>query len=201
MKTAVYTVLLLTLGCVATQAKLTVPVVGKSPEATFGVKVGGNFEQLNGKSWETAYKPGIVFGAFGAIQKKHLGIQAELLVNTSNYSLKDSLSQGAFRMVNLCIPILIEYKVLPRVWVQAGPQFNTLLSARRENIDDADVKKLFNAGNVNLVTGVEVELPLRFSAGCRYILGLSDLNNETLPGVTDAWKTRSIQLHVGFRFL
>ena len=182
-------------------AKRTIPVVNKLPKATLGVKVGGNFEQLSGGTWEQAYKPGVVFGIFGGINKNRWGLKADVLVNTSQYALKDSLVKGTFRAVSLSVPVLVEYKLVHRVWLQAGPQFNSILSMKTDNNDIKDPKQFFNTGAVNLVGGVEARLPVHLVAGARYILGLTDLQKQNTGLAKEEWKQRSIQVYVGFRFI
>jgi len=184
------------------QAKLTIPVVKKVPKGTLGVKIGANFEQITrNETWEKAYKPGVLFGVFGGVHKNNWGVKAEVLLNTSQYTLKDSLNKGTFRAVTLAVPILAEYKVWPRIWVQAGPQFNSIMSVKSSNDAFSDPKKYFNTSSVNLVAGVEAHLPLHIIAGARYVLGLTDLQNQSVGVAKEAWKQRSIQAYLGFRFI
>ncbi|MBC7552699.1 MAG: outer membrane beta-barrel protein [Taibaiella sp.] len=107
-----------------------IPVVGKLPNVDVGLKIGANFEQLNGSTWEQSYKPGISGGAFISADKGKIGLQLEALVNSSQYKFKDSLQKGIFRAIYLQIPLLFQYKIVNRLWVQAGPQFSSILSVK-----------------------------------------------------------------------
>jgi hypothetical protein len=74
-----------------------------------------------------------------------------------------------------------------------------MLSAKDNN--SKEVKNYFKSSDIAAVGGVDVRLPFRLSAGARYVMGLTDVNNNTVPGFSDAWKNRSIQVYLGYRFL
>jgi hypothetical protein len=97
------------------------------------------------------------------------------------------------------IPVLLEYKIINMLWVQAGPQFSTMLSAKSN--DGKDVKDLFNSSDISGLLGLEAKLPLHLVAGARYVLGFSDINNHAVTQASESWKNRYIQAYVGFRFL
>ncbi len=96
---------------------------------------------------------------------------------------------------------MFEYKIIPRVWLQAGPQFTKILSAKNNNNDD-ELSNL-NTMEFSGVIGAQVKLPVHLVAGARYIMSFTDINNYPTTGLgsSDEWKTRSIQVYVGFRFL
>lgn len=185
----------------AGSASAQVPVVSKVlPEIDLGVKVGANFQQLTGVYSDNAYKAGFVGGAFVGVRKNKLGVQAEVLVKTVKFSQNSSLGNGYINALYLDVPVLLEYKLFSRLWVQAGPQFSNMLSAK-DNTGDKTVKNMFNANDFSGVLGLQVLLPMHFTAGARYILGFTDINNHSVSAATDTWNNRSIQVYVGFRFL
>jgi len=199
-----YTVACIALFCAIFTTRVnaqSVPVVGKLPKVHAGLVLGANFEQLSGNNWEQAYKPGVVFGAFGELTKNGWGLSVAALFNTSQYNLTDSATAGTFRAFYLNVPVLVEYRVIPRVWLQLGPQFGDLLSIKSGNSTLNDPKSYFNTSNVSGVVGVEARLPLHMLVGARYVLGFTDLRKESIGSATDAWKTRTIQAYVGFRFI
>ena len=195
--TALSVVLLL-----SNRALAQVPVVSKVtkalPKVTLGLKAGANFQTLSGNSWASSYKPGIVGGAFLGVYKGKWGIQAEALIKSARFDSKSS-SSTYIKSVSLDVPVLLEYKIVSRLWVQAGPQFTDLLSAKDNTSTDA--KKLFKSSDVSGVVGLEVKLPLHLTVGARYILGFTDINSHAVGMTTDAWKNRYAQLYIGFRFL
>ena len=109
-----------TLACIAFVCALfatrvnaqSVPVVGKLPKVHAGLVLGANFEQLSGNNWEQAYKPGVVFGAFGELTKSGWGLSVAALFNTSQYNLADSAMSGTFRAFYLNVPVLVELSLI-----------------------------------------------------------------------------------------
>ena len=188
------------------------PVVGKVtralPKVDLGIKVGANFGQITGNTWEQSYKPGILAGAVLGVHKGKIGVQAEVLLNTSHYTSKglfDSVNKGDFRATYLDVPVMFEYKViggklLPKLWLMAGPQFSSLMSVSSLNNYAGATSSLFKSANVSGVIGAEVRF-LKLSVGVRYIVGFSSMNKTSIAGASEAWNTRSVQLSAGFRFL
>ncbi len=167
------------------------------PKVTLGLKLGLNMQQLHGApAYDDSYKPGIVGGAFLSVRKNKIGVRAEALVKTAKIDITGP-TPGHINTIALDVPVLFEYKLINRVWLQVGPQFTSLLSAKDNNSND--VKKGFNTSDFSGVLGAEVLLPLHLTVGARYILGFSDVRSA--GGAGDSWKNRSIQLSVGLRFI
>lgn len=166
------------------------------PKVNVGVKVGLNMQQLSGApSFKSDYKPGIVGGAFVSVRKNKIGVRLEGLVKTARIDVAPP-STGHINTLALDVPVLFEYKLISRLWLQVGPQFTDIISAKDQNSND--VKNTFNSSDISGVLGLEALLPLHLTVGARYILGFTDMNKS---GLGDSWKNRSIQVSVGFRFL
>jgi hypothetical protein len=195
MKRTLFTVLSVVL--LAGQAMAQVPVVGKIlPKVILGIKAGANMQTLTGNTWDGKYNPGFVAGAFLGLTKGKIGIQVEGLVKSAKLETKVTSPSVSIKTMSLDIPVLLEYKLVSRLWIQLGPQFSSIISAKNGS---TDVKSGFKTSNFDGVIGLQAILPLHLTAGARYILGLTDMNNAA--GATEKWNTRSIQLYVGFRFL
>ncbi len=186
-----------------------IPVVSKVtkalPKVTLGLKVGANFQDLNSNStFQNSYKGGVVGGAFVGITKNKMGVQVEGLIKTVKYAISDELLQknqsSDVNTVNLDVPVLFEYRFLPRLWVQIGPQFSSLLSAKNGS---TDVKNSFKTTDYSGILGLQAILPLHFIVGARYVLGFTDINSHDLSTSlgTEAWHNRSFQIYAGWRFL
>ena len=198
IRTRLLTVLLAGVLCSnASQAQ--VPVVSKVlPKVALGLKAGANFHQMTGAGFDDAYKVGLFGGAFLGVSKNKMGVQVEGLVKNVRVDAASS-SSAYVKSTYLDIPVLFTYRLIPRVSLQVGPQYTMLLSAQ----DNAktDVKSLYKSSEVSGALGLEVRLPVHLTAGARYIMGFSDVNNNKVATATDAWRNRSIQVHVGFRLL
>jgi len=169
------------------------------PKFDLGVKVGANFDQLTGDTWTKDYKAGIQGGLTAGLRFKRIGVRVEALVSSVKYDV--DMNGGSVQNVYLHVPVMLEIKLIPRIWLQLGPQYSNILSAKGSDGAPSDAKQYFNTSEVSAVGGLEARLPLHLIAGARYMLGLSDIKSSNYPGVSDAWKQRVIQLYVGFRFL
>ena len=182
------------------------PIVDKVtkviPKFTLGVKVGANFQELSSNtSFRQSYNGGLMGGLFAGVHWSKIGVKVEGLVKSASFAYTDgtaSIGSGNVDVVYLDVPVLFEYKILPRLWVQVGPQFSDMLSAKSNG---NDVQSAFKTTDFSGVLGLEAKLPLHFSVGARYILGFEDINNHGYPSATEAWNNRSFQLFVGFRFI
>ena len=180
------------------------------PKVDLGLKLGANFNQLHGNSFKNSYQPGIIGGAFVGVRMNKWGIRAEGLISSAKYtysftkytSAYSTTQNGTFKNIYLDVPVLFEYKIISRLWAQIGPQFSNVISVSATPNPPAgtDPKSYFKSG-FSGVLGLEARLPIHIVAGARYILGVTDIHNESLPGASGAWNTRTIQLYVGFRFL
>jgi dipeptide/tripeptide permease len=179
------------------------PIVGKIlPKFTIGIKAGVNLQQFTGNYSNSDFSTGIVGGLFAGVTKKKIGVQVEGLARSADITYTPPISSAptSIKINTVCldIPLLFQYKLFWRVWAQAGPQFSTFISAKQNS---TDVKNNLNTTNFSGVLGLQANLPLRLSLSARYILGLTNVNNESKSGIKDAWNDRSIQLSLGFRFL
>ncbi len=184
-----------------------IPGVGKIkkalPEPIIGVKLGANFQQISGDGWEKTYKPGIVGGLFAGLQKGKVGVQVEGLIKSVNFQISvptGAQAESPIKGVYLDVPLMFEYKIIPRIWAQIGPQYSMMITAKQ---DGNDVKKDFKPSEFSGVLGLQALLPVHITAGVRYVLGFTDINNTTATtgAATSAWKSRMIQVSVGWRFL
>jgi hypothetical protein len=165
------------------------------PVVTLGAKLGVNMQQTKGDYIDDSYATGIVGGAFVGVSKKKMGIRVEGLVKSAK--IDASVGGSSIKTVALDIPLMFEYALIKRLKLHVGPQFTTILSAKD---NDKDVKDKLKSSDISIVGGVEVNLPLKLTVGARYIKGFTDMNNTGIAG-SGTWKSSSIQLSVGYRFL
>jgi len=168
------------------------------PKVMFGVKVGANFNEMSSSTvWSQSYKGGFVGGVFLGLHGKKLGVQGEALIHTAKFAYNIS-SSNYISTVNLDVPVLVEYKIIPRLWAQLGPQFTSVLSKTDHS---TGISNSLATTDFSGVMGLQGILPLHLVVGARYILGLVDQNSKSIQGVTGTWKNRSFQISLGFRFM
>lgn len=180
----------------------------------FGVKAGANFAKLSGDTWDNGYKAGFLGGVYGSIHTRKIGVQAEVFFSQARYTTNgkafydvykgvpgflknasDTLQNGTVGASYLNIPILLHYKLLSNAWIQVGPQYSMLLSVNDKDELMNDAKQIFKSGDLSAVIGVWINLPAGLNVGARYVMGLSNMDKTTL---SNSWKNRTIQLHLGY---
>lgn len=182
-----------------------------TPKLDFGVKLGANLNQVDGKYFENGYKANILGGAYAGVNWLTFGGQIEALFTQSTYTTgndfysgfksvynntADSAKNRSFKVNYLNIPVLANFNFIPRVKVQVGPQFSGVVSVRDVDNLVKDAKGLFKSGDISGVVGLWVNLPANLNVGARYIFGFSNVNATTIG---DSWKNRTLQLHVGYQ--
>lgn len=184
-------------------------------DVDLGIKVGANFARLDGSTWNNGYKAGFLGGVYGSIHTKKLGVQVEGLFSQANYTTTgtefykvykglpnffrnaaDSAKQGDISVSYFSIPVLFTFKLFSNAWVQLGPQYSGIVSVSDKDDLLNDARGLFKGGDFSGVLGVWINLPVGLNAGARYIIGFNDQRNNT--ALSEAWKNRTIQLHIGY---
>ncbi len=191
-------------------ASAQIPVVSKAaekvlPKVTIGIKAGANFQTVTSKTTlDEAYKSGIVGGAFIGLTKGKWGVQIEGLIRSAKFETKADINNpsATLKTINLDVPVLLEYKIIPRIWVQLGPQFSSIISGSTTGTTNK-YNYFLKTSDFMGILGLQAILPMHFTVGARYILGLTDINNvpDNAATVKEKWNSRSVQLYVGFRFL
>lgn len=194
---------------------------GRRTNVDLGLKLGANFTQINGKYWENGYKANYLVGAFFAVNGGRAGLQIEGLFSQNTYKTGDGFkslyqeainpnnykdSNGTFKVSYINIPVLLNIKLAPSFMLQVGPQFNGIVSIEDKDKFLKDAESVFKSDFAGVI-GLWLNLPAHFNVGARYVMGLSEVNKKdfndpnTGKSIDDAWKGRSLQVHIGFTFL
>lgn len=177
-----------------------------------GIKIGGNFSYLDGKSWDNGIKSNLVGGVYAGIKGLRFGLQAEALFSQSDYTtgstfhdvysnyynnLGDSLKSGSFRVSKLAIPILLQFKISGGLWLQLGAQFSGIVSVEDKDKLLRDAKSIFAQNNIAGIGGLTWNLG-KVNIGARYLFDFTNLNNTN---VDEVWKQHILQVHLGVKIL
>ena len=178
-----------------------------------GVTVGDNLSKINSTSFNTAFKSGFLAGAYAQIRfGEHWGLQPEVLfVQTqtktdSNFNqiysgvVADPTTLKDVKLNYLAIPVLLTYRILKIIDLQAGPQFGVLMNNNKTLLENG--QNAFKGSDVTILAGAEVHI-LRLRVYARYGWGVGNINNISSSTVTssDTWKNQSIQLGLGINIL
>jgi hypothetical protein len=179
-----------------------------------GIKAGANFSSIKGETWENGIKANLAAGLYAGFKAEHIGVQVEALFSQSDYvtgsdfhdvygsyyqNIGDSVKKGMFRVNKLSIPLLFQFKILPGLWIQLGPQYTGIVSVKDMDNLVTDAKSMFKTNNIQGVAGATFNLG-NFNVGARYIFDFSDINNTNV-NADDVWKERVLQIHVGLKIL
>jgi hypothetical protein len=167
-----------------------------------GVKAGANISKVDGKSFKQEFKYGYNLGGFAEIALgPKFSFQPEVLFNQYSSTLDSSYKsiyqnviasdQSKVKLNYLSIPLLLDYKLLGPIHLQAGPQFGVLMNHDKNFLQNgADA---FKQGDFSVVAGAQLKLAQLRVTG-RYIIGLSNINDIDNQ---DKWKNQVIQLSLG----
>ena len=165
-----------------------------------GIKIGANLNKLDGHSFKDGFKVGYLVGGFVDLKvAKSISLQPELLFSQTTSTVSSSILNAAqankLNLHYMSIPIIVNYKLLPMLKLQVGPQFGVLLNSNESILQSG--ARSFKSGDFSAVVGAQVNI-LKFNAGLRYVIGLTDINDLASQ---EKWKNQSIQLSVGYNIL
>jgi opacity protein-like surface antigen len=184
---------------------LPAPPARKLP-VSFGLRLGLNYSTTNFNLGEpkpvvpvdTKWKPGFVVGALVEVGlNQHWALQQEYLYAQQS----GEITNGArYQMQYLSLPLLLKYRVLPRLAIVAGPQFDLMLKAQQEvGGQTSDITHDTEERGLGATAGLEVSVWRRLSLGARYLQGLNHVGIGQRSAVQE-FKWQSVQLAAEVRF-
>jgi hypothetical protein len=175
-----------------------------SAQFRFGPKVGANLVKVDGKSFKDEFRYGYHLGGFAEIvltKDKKLSLQPEVLLNQYSTTLDSSFksiyenvinsNQSRVKLNYLSFPILLNYKLLGPIYLQAGPAFSILMDQNKNFLQNGG--DAFTKGDFSMIGGAQIRLAKLYLSG-RYVVGLANINDIDNK---DKWKSQAIQLSVG----
>ncbi|HEU4607899.1 MAG TPA: porin family protein [Chitinophagaceae bacterium] len=173
--------LLFSLGAVKAQVK-------------YGVKAGLNLasmkESYGGVNVTTDSRANLIAGAFlNYALSENFSIQPELLYS----GMGGSYSGEKLKLAYIALPILAQYHFAEKFYVEAGPQFGLLMSAKA---DGTDVKDSFKSLDIQLVPGVGYNITENIGVNARYGFSLGNIAD----GSDGTAKNRAFSFMVAYTF-
>ena len=156
-----------------------------------GAKVGANFASYNSDQFDTESATSYHVGAYANFKlSEKFGITPEILWSSQG----GDIDNVEFKTNYVTVPVMLRWRIIDLISVEAGPQFNVLTSAKADGQDVADD---FESPSYCLAFGALCHLPLGFNGGLRFITGLTDLSKSA----NDELKEQNFQIWVGWTIL
>lgn len=150
----------------------------EAQQLSFGVKGGLNLARLtdidHGKTRTSVFAGGFVNIGLD----KSLSIQPELLYSgqggkTDGYGI---FSGSTTKLGYINIPVMVQYRLVPEFYLEAGPQLGFLGGAKvKSGKVTVDVKDDYKSVDFGLGFGLGYQFPVGVGIGARYMFGLSNV--------------------------
>jgi hypothetical protein len=167
-----------------------------------GIKAGANVDKISGVSFSNEFRYGYHLGGF--IQAGLGGgfsLQPEVLFSQYSTTLDSNYrhiyqnvlnnQQSHVNLTYLSIPLLLDYKLLGPIHLQAGPQFGILLNHDKTLVQNGG--NAFKSGDFSMVGGASINIA-KIRVSGRYLVGLNNINDIDKQ---DKWKSQALQFSVG----
>lgn len=168
---------------------LTLGIVNSQAQIQYGFKAGLNIASTNFKAnYESDFGSilGYYAGPFATIRLiDSLSIQPQLLISRQGYYYNHPSIDGKAKFFNtyLNIPIMIRYRVIDQLSLEAGPQAGFLLGTKSKIENETTKRDLFKSVDFGFNIGATYHTLLGFSAELRYNLGLINIDKDLSEGV------------------
>jgi hypothetical protein len=169
-----------------------------------GLKGGANISGLSGLAFKDGFQFGYHAGLFVELMvTEKFGIQPEFLFSETNLRVASAFSSlytnflpniTDVKLKYISIPVLLNFKPIKLVTLQAGPQFGILRDNTRSITTNAT--EAFKKGDLAVVAGVQLNLPIVRLYG-RYVAGITNINEIDN---SDTWRNAGLQLGAAISF-
>lgn len=143
---------------------------------SFGVKGGLNIAKLTNTD-RSKPRTSAFIGLFTNIAfDKKLSIQPELAYSGQGTKYEDFFNiKSTTKLGYINIPVMVQYRLVPEFYLEAGPQFGFLTSAKLKTGNlELDVKDQHKSVDFGLGFGLGYQFPIGVGIGARYMFGLSN---------------------------
>lgn len=165
----------------------------------FGIKGGGNYSNFTNADFDTDPLMGFHAGAIvGFNLVEGLSIQEEFLFSTQGAEIKGDESLFGKKKLELSyisVPFLLKYKTKLGIYIEAGPQFNMLVS----DVKDTGFDKFADKVDLGIAGGIGYQFK-NIGIGARYYTGLSKVGKFDSSDIKPDFKNSVIQASIFYIF-
>jgi hypothetical protein len=167
-----------------------------SSPVRFGIKAGLNVSSVNDDEFKA--KAGIYGGVFANIPvASSFSVQPEVLYNGMG-AKADNASDVKLNLDYISVPVMLQYNVLPELYLEAGPQFSFAINKKlKSDVGSADLKDSISGFDFGVGLGAGYYIAQGFGVTARFVAGATDIikNNDD-----DAVRNSVFQVGVAYRF-
>lgn len=177
---------------------------------SFGVKGGANIATISKeRSWDdTNARLGYYVGAYMHAPINNIfSIQPEVLYNSVGVKYENGRASHTLGLDYISVPIMFQFELIPKFYVEAGPQMSFLIgnSDRNKTDDVVTIKKYRNNSNYNnfdLSGGVGLGFRINnITIGARYLVGFTDIKKSgSTTWSNDDKQLRNNALQIGLQY-
>lgn len=167
-----------------------------SSPVSFGVKAGLNVSSIN--SDDAKAKAGLYAGVFANIPvATSFSVQPEVLYNGMGAKNK-KYSDVRLNLDYISVPVMLQYNVLPELYLEAGPQFSFAINRKiKGDGGSVDVDKYYKGFDFGVGLGAGYYIAQGFGVTARFVAGATDIveNNPS-----DAIRNSVFQVGIAYKF-
>lgn len=153
-----------------------------------GIKAGANFANVDAGDVDSDSRTSFHAGGYVNINfSDKFGVTPEVLWT----GVGSEFNNVKFVCNYVSVPVMLRWRIIDLISIEAGPQFSFLTNAELDNVDYKDNLKSTDFG---VAAGALVHLPMGFNGGIRYVLGLTDVSDIDNVEI----KNRTLQIYVGW---
>ena len=202
---------------------------------TFGLKAGVNVSSISKDGYDDAKsKAGFSGGVFMNLPvSEQFSIQPEVMYSqlgskvTNKYSTTvagntyQATSTAKLNLDYITIPVMFQFRATPAFYLEAGPEFGFLTSAKAKDINTTvvngsttntststseDLKDSFSGFNMGAALGLGYDITPNFGINARYVAGFTDINkkdsntNGNTSLQNDGYKNRNNTFQAGIYY-
>ncbi|PTT26322.1 PorT family protein [Chryseobacterium sp. HMWF028] len=179
-----------------TFAQKTSTSTASSSPVRFGLKAGLNISSISNSDLNS--KAGFYGGVFANIPvAQDFSVQPEVLYSGMGGKAKSN-NDGKINMDYIAVPVMLQYNLIPNLYVEAGPQFGFLVSAKaKSNGVSVDIKDNVKTFDFGIGLGAGYYFTQNIGVNVRYTAGLSDVPKNNTD---DASRNGVFQVGLAYKF-
>ena len=186
-----------------------------SSDVRFGIKAGMNVSSLSNDETleDQGSKIGFNAGVFANIPvAESFSIQPEVLYSQYGDKYDYVVGGNRYSYANhfdyVTVPVMFQYNFIPNLYVEAGPEFGFMVSAKNKSKNETNndvlaesdnYKDNFNTFNVGIGLGAGYYFTDNIGLTARYVAGVTDIAKDR-PNGSDSVRNNVFQVGLAYKF-